>query len=933
MFDTVLIIIVLVAYMVLLFFMAMGVEKKFTAKSGIVDNALIYALSLTVYCTTWTYYGSIGKAATSGMLFVTFFLGPTLTFILGWVLLRKLIRIKTTRKITSIADFISARYGKSQLIAAIVTSIALIGISPYIALQLKSLISTFKIITAGNNPDILWLQNNTGIIIVVTLIAFTILFGVRRLDPTERHPGIIFIIAVEAIVKLVVFLIAGIFVTYFIYNGLGDIFNQTVERKLLLFSGNDSNYYVIWMTSIILSMSACIFLPRQFHVAVVENFNENHIKTAMWFFPLYLFLINIFVLPVALAGLLKGYSIQEADTFLLSLPVSVGHKWISLLVFLGGFSAGTGMIMICSMTLATMITNHLILPLSEYIKILNFLKRHILKCRWVAVAVVILLGYWFELKIGNSYMLVNIGTISFAAVIQFAPSIIGGIFWDRGNSTGALLGLLSGFFIWFYTLLLPSFIKSGWLSQSILDAGPYGIEFLKPEQLLGLKLLDPLSHCVFWSLFFNTGLYVLCSLYVKQSEQEYKEAMEFVNILQPLSPVRKFTGNKTPVDLMSKTNILENLLSEYFPKPQAREIIGTVLSKFGLTGKEKISLKKMADIYSEFEKKMTGIIGSPSANMAMKKIELFTPNESRELTELYTETIAELNITPEELKRKIDYYREKQELLKKHAMELEKKIKEREDEIVLRKKVEEEVKQLNEELEQRVALRTSELEEVNKELKAFAYSISHDLRAPLRSIDGFSLILLEDYTNKLDDEGKDYLQRIRSNSQKMATLIEHILKLSQVAHMEISLKQVNLSDMVKNILDDLKHNDRERNVDTVIKEGIIVYSDEILMARVMENLLNNAWKYTSKHASAIIEFGMIDHEGRPAYFIRDNGAGFDMSYSNKLFGIFQRLHGTDEFTGIGVGLATVQRIIHRLGGQIWAEGEIEKGATFYFTLS
>jgi len=319
--------------------------------------------------------------------------------------------------------------------------------------------------------------------------------------------------------------------------------------------------------------------------------------------------------------------------------------------------------------------------------------------------------------------------------------------------------------------------------------------------------------------------------------------------------------------------------------------------------------------------------------MAIKKIELFTPNESRELTELYTETIAELNITPEELKRKIDYYREKQELLKKHAMELEKKIKEREDEIVLRKKVEEEVKQLNEELEQRVALRTSELEEVNKELKAFAYSISHDLRAPLRSIDGFSLILLEDYTNKLDDEGKDYLQRIRSNSQKMATLIEHILKLSQVAHMEISLKQVNLSDMVKNILDDLKHNDRERNVDTVIKEGIIVYSDEILMARVMENLLNNAWKYTSKHASAIIEFGIIDHEGRPAYFIRDNGAGFDMSYSNKLFGIFQRLHGTDEFTGIGVGLATVQRIIHRLGGQIWAEGEIEKGATFYFTLS
>ncbi|MEQ8188181.1 MAG: ATP-binding protein [Candidatus Eremiobacterota bacterium] len=228
------------------------------------------------------------------------------------------------------------------------------------------------------------------------------------------------------------------------------------------------------------------------------------------------------------------------------------------------------------------------------------------------------------------------------------------------------------------------------------------------------------------------------------------------------------------------------------------------------------------------------------------------------------------------------------------------------------------VKRLNEELEQKVSERTSELEGVNKELKAFAYSISHDLRAPLRSIDSFSLILLEDYENKMDNEGKDYLRRIRSNRQKMATLIEHILKLSHVSHREISLKKVNLSDMVKNILYDLKHNEPEGHVDTVIKEGVVVYTDEIPMSRVMENLLNNAWKYTSKHSSATIEFCIMDHEGKTACFIRDNGAGLDTNYSNKLFGIFQRLHGADEFTGTGVGLATVQRIIHRPGGKIRA---------------
>ncbi len=670
MFDALTIIIIFIVYLGLLFFTAMWVEKKFVTKSRIVNNAIIYSLSLTVYCTTWAYYGSIGKAATSGLLFVTIFLGPTITFILGWTFIRKLIRIKSTRKITSIADFISARYGKSQLIATIVTCIAIIGIAPYIALQLKSMTSTVKIITASNTGSMLWIEDYTGLIIVAILIIFTNLFGVRRLSPAERHPGIIFIIAIEAIVKLVAFLIAGIFITYFLYHGFGDIFNQVTEQKLLTLPGNDSNYYVIWMTSIILSMSASIFLPRQFHVSVVENFDENHLKTAMWLFPLYMFLINIFVLPVAMAGLLKGYSPLHADTFLLSLPVSFGHKWISLVVFLGGFSAGTAMIMICSMTLSTMITNHLILPLTEYIKVLTFLKRHILKCRWVAVAVVILLGYWFELKIGDSYMLVNIGTISFAAVIQFAPSIIGGIFWDRGNKTGALLGLLSGFFIWFYTLLLPSFIKSGWLSETILKQGPYGIGLFKPEQLLGLAVLDPLSHSVFWSLFFNITLYILSSLYFKQSEEEYKEAMEFVNILSQNSKAKIFTGNRSLIDLRSKTNILENLLSQYFSKSQIMEIIETVFSKFGLTGKEKISLENLTELYLEFEKKMAGIIGSPSAHMAMKKVELFSQEESTELTELYAETIAELKITPEELKTKIDYYREKEELLNKHSMEL-----------------------------------------------------------------------------------------------------------------------------------------------------------------------------------------------------------------------------------------------------------------------
>lgn len=932
MFNVFTVITAIVMYMVGLFLIARLVERKSLEGVNFADNPVVYSLSLAVYCTTWTYYGSIGKAASSGMMFLTIYLGPTLTFILGWMVLRKLARIKAAQRITSIADFISARYNRSQGLAAIATVAALMGVAPYIALQLKAIISTFKIVTTTEGFAAAWIGNHVGFMVVVLMIIFTCAFGVRRLDPTERHPGMVIVVAVESLVKLVAFLTAGIFVTYFMYDGFGDIFKRVADSNLMVFSARQSSYYITWTSYTILAMSAIMFLPRQFHVAVVENSDDKHIRTAMWLFPLYMFLINLFVFPIAMGGLLQGYAVKQADTFLLSLPMASGKVWLSMFVFIGGFSAGTAMIMICSMTLSTMATNHLLLPLVDWVKWLGFLRRHLLKCRWVAVAAVVAMGYEFEKTLGGSYMLVNMGMISFAAVLQFAPVIIGGIFWQRANKAGALLGLTGGFMVWFYTLLLPAFLKSGWLSKTLLEHGPWGIGLLRPEHLLGLTALDPISHTVFWSMLFNIGLYVWGSLYFEQSREEQGLAIEFVDVLGRSSSMARFFRKESKVNFPAKRGLVKGLLGQYFSEDKADALVERTIQKVGLSGKSKASLSELAEFYAAVEKNLAGAIGAAAAHRAITKEELFTPQEAEELSAVYAEILASLNLTPEELKTKIDYYQEKEQLLTSHAMQLEEKIKEREAEIVLRKQAENEVRILNEELDQRVIQRTAELNAANKELEAFSYSVSHDLRAPLRSIDGFSLALLEDYKDKIDDEGQNYLQRVRTASQRMAELIDHILKLSRLVRVEIHREKVNLSELARSIAEDLQISQPERHVDFVIADEVVADGDAVLLRMVMDNLLGNAWKYTSKNASARIEFGVLNHRKVPTYFVRDDGTGFDMVYANKLFGMFQRLHAADEFEGLGIGLATVQRILHRLGGRIWAEGAIDHGATFYFNL-
>ncbi len=613
-------------YVALLFLFAILVERNARLRRRLSGHPLIYALSLAVYCTSWTFYGSVGKAAHSGMSFLAIYLGPTLSIIVWWLLLRKLAWIKHRYRVTSIADFISARYGKSQRIAALATLLALVGRTPYIALQLKAVISSFDAMTAAAEGSS-WAREHIGTLVVALMTLFTIIFGARRLDQAERHEGMMTALAIECLVKLFAFLAAGLFVTYGLFNGFGDISQQLAASSLgAPFSGRpkDVNAYLNWFTLLLLAASAILFLPRQFHVAVVENTDDNQIRTAMWLFPLYMLLINLFVVPIAYGGLLLGYSPSQADSFVLLLPLQHGPGWLSLLVFIGGFSAATGMIIVSSMANATMVSNHLLLPLIEAIKPLRSLRRRLLQARWLTIAGILVMSYLVQRGIGDSHTLVNMGLISFAAVLQFAPVILAGLFWPRANRNGAMLGLCAGFFIWIYTMLLPSFVASGWIPTGLVEQGPWGISWLRPEGLFGLTRLPALVHTVFWSMLANIGLLVFGSLLSSASQDEQRLAESFNKILQLRDERSRWGDEETLVDWREKRQKLEQIVSTYLSRDETIRLLDGLTQRCLSIQQDHISVAGLAELLRQAERILAGHIGTAAAYRVLQQARFFS---------------------------------------------------------------------------------------------------------------------------------------------------------------------------------------------------------------------------------------------------------------------------------------------------------------------
>ncbi len=617
------------SYLGLLFVIAYYGDKRADAGRSLIANPYVYALSLGVYTTAWTFYGSVGRAAASGIGFLPVYIGATVMVALWWTVLRKIIRITKQNRITSLADFISSRYGKSAALAGLVTVIAVLGVTPYISLQLKAISTTVNVLRgypevlslAHHEADSIW--TDTAFYVALALAAFTIVFGARKLDAAERHEGMVAAIAFEALLKLLAFLAVGAFVTWGMFNGISDIFARAAQQpglaETFVIGGGSTDIYKSWASLFSLSfvsMLAVMFLPRQFQVAVVENVDEAHLNKAIWLFPLYLFLFALFVLPIMFGGmLLFPDGSVDPDTFVLILPLLAQQDALALLVFLGGFSAATGMVIVESIALLTMVCNDLVMPVLFRIKALRLSERTdlsalLLAIRRITIVFGMLLAYMYYRVAGEAYALVAIGLISFAAVAQFAPAIFGGIYWKGGTRSGALAGLGAGFAVWFYTLLLPSLARSGWLPMELLEHGPWGIELLRPLALFGLEGLDEISHTLLWSMFANIALYVTVSILTEQSALEHTQALRFVDVFaDDHGAERSWRASGSLPDLQA-------LMTRFLGARNAEQAFADYAKRNDLENLQAID----AELAHYCEAQLAGVIGAASARVMLASV-------------------------------------------------------------------------------------------------------------------------------------------------------------------------------------------------------------------------------------------------------------------------------------------------------------------------
>ena len=642
--------------------------RKLKGRS-IVANPYVYALTLAVYCSSWTFYGSVGEVTNSGFKFITIYIGPTLTAFAWGFILRKMIRITKENNITSIADFLSSRYGKCAYLGAQVTTFAILGIMPYIALQLKSISTTFELLvhpelrpglqtiasdTITNYPHPFYLE--TAFYISLVLALFGALFGARHLDAAEKHEGMVAAVALESVVKLIAFFCVGIFVTFGLFDGFKDILtqiaNHDIYKELLVINTSPTNSYQAWFTMIILSMAAIMFLPRQFHIAVIENHSEKHIKKAMYLFPLYLFLINLFVIPIAFGGLLEiGGPASIADNYVLTLPLLHAQQPLSVLAFIGGLSAATGMVVVSSVTLSTMLLNHLVMPLLLLLKIKADLSFWLIHIKRLGILLIIMLGYLFFRIIGDSYMLVNMGLISFSAAIQMAPALIGGLYWKKGTRHGAMVGLSLGFMFWFYTLMIPSFIYSGWLPGSILLDGPLGIWWLNPIALFGLTGFDFYSHSLFWSLGSNIIAYLAISLIDTQDEMCIRQAEKFVDVFKPT--IDRFMQEKRYANFPA-LSALEKMMARFIGKNKAHQVLVDFFATKNFADKlSQMNDQERMQLAAEVEKSIAGSVGSSAARVICDTYMKALGSEMENVFDIFGKISLSLEANQEELQQRI----------------------------------------------------------------------------------------------------------------------------------------------------------------------------------------------------------------------------------------------------------------------------------------
>ncbi|MFT3819153.1 MAG: sensor histidine kinase [Rubrivivax sp.] len=861
------------AYLLALFAVAAWADRRAAAGRSVIGNAWVYALSIGVYCSAWTYFGSVGRAAASGVGFLPIYLGPTLAMVLAWTVLRKMIRIARRWRITSIADFIASRYGKSRALAALVTLIALVGVVPYVALQLKAVASGYALLTGNGGggghaaAGGAWWADST-LYIALLLAGFTIAFGTRHLDTTERHEGLVAAIALESLVKLAAFVAVGVFVTWGLFDGPADLSARIAAAPAVaavLQGGGKPFAYDAWFGLLLLAGLSLLFLPRQFQVMVVENVAEAHLKRAAWAFPAYLLAINVFVLPIALGGLLHfGGGAADAETFVLTLPLKSGHGALALAAFVGGLSAATGMVIVEAIAVSTMVCNDLVLPL--LLRRAAFAAREhtrtLLAIRRVVIVALLLLGYVYFRVAGEAYALVSIGLISFAAVAQFAPALLGGLYWKGGTRNGALAGLGLGALLWAYTLMLPSIAKSGWLSAAFVEQGLFGQAWLKPEALFGLSGLDNLTHALFWSLLANVGGYVAVSLWRPPSAAEAAQALRFVDVFEREAVAQAFwRGRAEPAELQA-------LMGRFLGAERAAALFQGYARQHGL--------RADAQLVQWVETQLAGAIGSASARVMVASV---TEEEALELDDV-------LRIVEE-------------------ASEL---------------------RHVNEQLKSLDRLKDD-----------FMSSVTHELRTPLTSIRALAELMQDDPQMDEAQRAQFLAIIVGEAERlsRLVNQVLDLAKI-EAGHAEWHSAEVDLRALLQHAAQAVGELFRERGAQLQLQlpDGPLktLRADPDRLLQVVLNLLSNAAKFVPAGAGRV-QLTLSSDAGGVHVTVHDNGPGVPPAQQQLVFEKFRQGGDADHRPqGTGLGLPISRQIVEHFGGRLWLQSEPGQGACFGFDL-
>ncbi len=889
-----------VAYVCLLFVVAYVSDARASqGKAGFLRSPLVYTLSISVYCTSWTFYGAVGTAARDGLEFVAIYMGPTLVFVGWWFILRKLVWVCHSQGITSIADFLSSRFGKSSSLAVLVTLIAMVTITPYIALQLKAITTSIQTVSSarGHGDRLAGLDDvSLALGAAIGMALFTIFFGTRNVDVREQHLGVVAAIAFEAAVKLLALIAVGLFVVFGMSDGLGDVYARAVEAGFDVHEREP--FGSRWVALLILSASAIICLPRQFHITVVENSNEEYLRTAGWAFPAYLMLMSVFTLPIALYGLATMPAGSNPDMFVLTLPMAAGQDGLALFAFIGGFSSATSMIIIASIALSIMVSNHIVLPLAlsrgDHMAEAGEkgIARLLLRSRRISIAVILLLGFLYFWLTGESDALAPIGLISFAGVAQFLPALLAALYWRQANMKGALSGVLIGAAVWIWTMFLPSFASTSPTIADLVKNGPWNITALRPEALFGMEGIDPLVHSVFWSLFLNAGALIFVSLLTQQGVMERVQSGVFVDIFRSAQGAQRrvIRGTATTDEIFF---VAERVLGWH----RAQSLFDTANVP---RGDDAVGVAVSSDFIARLERELASSIGAASAHVLLSKVGADDRISLEEVMQIAGET-----------QQAIEYSHELEE--KSHELRLT-------------------AQQLQE--------ANAQLHELHRQKDDFLSQVSHEVRTPMTSIRSISQILLREQDLDQDRRSR-FVKTIHQESARLTRLLDGILDMSALEHGERNWENRPINgetvlDRAFTVCEALARQHEIAVERIALVDDVRIMGDPDRLCQVFINIIANAIAHNSAADPMVKVFSRVEN-GNYVVDIADNGKGISMEYWNNIFDKFMRVqpeeNGAAVPAGLGLGLNISHTIIQKMNGRLeLVEGPM-RGACFRITLS